>query len=343
MRIRQRGRGVVSYENPFPEKKMIDEKLQQTQANVEHTQATIENITDAVHQIDESITRMEERQRKRRITRIVALYFVAIGMIYVSMIRLVEIESVVVRVTLTGALGLAAVIATFYSIYELSKTSIPSGSYATKARRAEKEELKPVPGAEIADSILDAYSDDASAMVSARLAASFTSTLGIVLMLIGLFGIPVAVLWVYRQPAAFPAEVSTALLDTARSHPDQTVEIARLYRRDWHVLLTIGSIGFLLLAIGAGFLRESRHKMNIYFRLARRVQVMRAYHLAIQVSRRLDAQTVKHDGFLGKTAAGVIDQLLTTSHDRHEDLVEGTDPSVEAIKAAAGKLSKSTG
>jgi len=185
--------------------------------------------------------------------------------------------------------------------------------------------------------IIDAYRDDERKMEKARVGALRSAFWGQIMFVAGAVVIPLAAFATYKLPVSYPSWIEENLFFAAQNDPKIALDAMPYYQGDWHILLAIGSVGFLALATAAGLMKESRHKMNIYFRLSVRVATMKRFLLSAQLARRLDNEP-EDEGHLRGVATAIILKLLEGGEDNHLDIPDGNDPSVEMIKTILDKV-----
>jgi hypothetical protein len=152
-------------------------------------------------------------------------------------------------------------------------------------------------------------------------------TLGTVFIVLSLLAPLVAIM-------AYVATDPVESLQKALASGIKVANAENALQRDWHILLSGVSFGFLFLAAAAGLLRQARHHTTTYFRLRRRVTHFEAMISALKISERIGVEADITP--VGTAVRRVVDQLMHTAPSEtadEPDSVDGKDAShtVEAL------------
>ncbi len=185
---------------------------------------------------------------------------------------------------------------------------------------------------------------EAITLARAQKRSSLLFPLGVALMLLSIAG-PISSFLLYRSMS--PAADFVELIDNMKQR-EITVEwsgsdIASAAARDWRVLVSGISFGFLFLAAAAAVLRLESNQRDTFFRLNHRVTFYRSIDAALEIAEHLEDEQASaeatHD-LITKVMAILItppDEVLSaTSKPNASD--SATDALESVAKAAIDKL-----
>lgn len=167
-------------------------------------------------------------------------------------------------------------------------------------------------------------------MVKAEARANMLYGVGTTLTVISVFA-PVASIAVYVGLDPLPQSVLEALQSLRGENGELPTGISVSVAKDWRVLLSGISFGFLFLAAAAALFTQHRRQMETFFILAKDVDYFNAVVTAVEIRARSDSDSVTLSSQMESLVNQVIGQLMRRPYIREQE-PESKDGVVPAIK-----------